>query len=286
MDRKYIYSLNKIHCQYPRTEIPVLYIDNLNIERGKIYFLVGPSGVGKSTILETLGLMNNTGQKNIKGSHFRYHEENNTTIDLVDIWKEGEKRLAKFRSRHLSFIFQSTNLFSYLNAYENATITSVLHGLTLDKAKLKSRQVLARLFDPPFTKEIIQGKPTLEMSGGQKQRLAFARALGTNFEVILADEPTGNLDPNNAQKLLGILQDIIHNENKTAIIVSHDIELATSFGEAIILMERKQLNGQNLGYVSSSSQFIKENDQWKQSLDSGKVYSNSEIKKLLLNIIK
>lgn len=267
MDKELLYEVRNIHCQYRSSTRPVLKLDELNIFRGQVYFIVGASGVGKSTILETLGLMNNTIVCSTN-SVMTFHGHTGTE-DLTSIWSKKEYDQANFRKRHLSFIFQSTNLFLNLTAYENASISQVLHGKRLDEARLKARQLLSKMFSHDFVKEIVTGKKVVEMSGGQRQRLAFCRALGTDYSILFADEPTGNLDYNNAQKLLYTLTEIVKNEDRTAVIVSHDIDLAVRFADTIILI-RKELvesseNTYSMGVVDHASFFNRVTETWHNS---------------------
>ena len=238
-----LFHIRNLHCQYKQSDAPVLQLEELDIVRGRIYFMVGVSGVGKSTLLETLGLMTNT-LKERKDTVFNfnfYEEEEKQTKPLDKLWKDREKKLAAFRQKHLSFIFQSNNLFENLTAYQNAAISQVLQGKNLVQSQEGAKKILQKIFlDKNIMTKIEEGKKVKAMSGGQKQRLAFVRALGTDFTVLLADEPTGNLDYFNARNLLQFLTDSVKKKGQTAIIVSHDISLATSFGDDVILIRKKK----------------------------------------------
>ena len=267
MDKEILYEVRNIHCQYRSSTRPVLQLDELNIYRGQVYFIVGASGVGKSTILETLGLMNNTIVCS-NNSVMTFHGQTGTE-DLTSIWSKKEQDQANFRKKYLSFIFQSTNLFLNLTAYENASISQVLHGKRLDEARLKARQLLSKMFPKDFVKEIVNGKKVVEMSGGQRQRLAFCRALGTDYSILFADEPTGNLDYNNAQKLLQTLAEIVKNANRTAVIVSHDIDLAVKYADTIILIRKELVESSevthSMGVVDHASFFNRAGEKWNNS---------------------
>lgn len=285
-----LFSIKDIACQYKSNLRPVLQLDSLEIERGKTYFIVGSSGVGKSTILETLGVMNNT-IKVKEGGYIHYHDhESDTAIAIDQLWKQRESVLAKFRKKHLSFIFQSTNLFGNLTAYQNASITPVLKGEKSDDAKLRARQLLAKLYPKEFVIEIIKGKKVAEMSGGQRQRLAFARALGSDYDVLLADEPTGNLDHHNAHKLMKILTDIVQRENRTSVIVSHDIELSATYGDCVVLIAKQEIKEEDgnfkYGLVTEESVFEKVNENLWRNKGNASEYSSAEIVELLKNAIK
>lgn len=286
VDLKHIYEIRNLYCQYKSNKHPVLKIDDLKIEDGKVYFFVGSSGVGKSTILETLGLMNNTIKTNSK-TDFLFNS-GGESVDFTKVWNKGDRSLAAFRKNHLSFIFQSTNLFNYLSAYQNAAISQILQGKKIEEANLRSRQLLLKLFSNDFVREIVKGKSVLEMSGGQKQRLAFARALGTSYSVLLADEPTGNLDHHNARNLIEQLVQQVHSDKKTAIIVSHDIDLSVEYGDQIVFIRRQAFseNGQELmqGRIDQQSIYKAENDSW---LDyAGNRISKEELKRLLKTSIQ
>lgn len=285
-----LFSIKDIACQYKSNIRPVLQLDELNIERGKTYFIVGSSGVGKSTILETLGVMNNT-IKVREGGYIKYHDHHDgVDVALDKLWKQKESVLAKFRKKHLSFIFQSTNLFGNLTAYQNASITPVLKGEKSEDAKLRARQLLAKLYPKEFVIEIIKGKKVAEMSGGQRQRLAFARALGSDYDVLLADEPTGNLDHHNAHKLMKILTNIVHKENRTSVIVSHDIELAATYGDSVVLIAKQEVELEEgkfkYGLVTDESVFEKMAEGHWRNKGNGQEFSDTEIIALLKNAIK
>ncbi len=287
---KNLFTIKDIACQYKSNVRPVLQLDTLEIERGKTYFIVGSSGVGKSTILETLGVMNNT-IKVKNGGYIKYHDRDSGETQAIDqLWNKKESVLARFRKDNLSFIFQSTNLFGNLTAYQNASITPVLKGERSEDAKLKARKLLAKLYPKEFVMEIIKGKKVAEMSGGQRQRLAFARALGSDYEVLLADEPTGNLDHHNAHKLMKILTDVVQKENRTSIIVSHDIELAVTYGDRVVLISKQEIKESDgvfkYGLVNDESIYEKvENGVWRNK-GNKQEFNDGEIILLLKNAIK
>ena len=169
---------------------------NAQMEQGKMYTILGPSGCGKTTLLSLLGGLDSpsSGQILYQG---------------VDIAKAG---LADHRRSHVAFIFQSYNLIDYLTPMENVALTSKLPplpileqlGLTAEEAK----------------------RNVLKLSGGQQQRVAIARALTSDAQVILADEPTGNLDEDTAAEITAILKDSAHKSGKCVVIVTHSNELA------------------------------------------------------------
>ena len=169
---------------------------NAQMEQGKMYAILGPSGCGKTTLLSLLGGLDSpsSGQILYQGK---------------DIAKTG---FADHRRNHVAFIFQSYNLIDYLTPMENVALTSKLPplpileqlGLTAEEAK----------------------RNVLKLSGGQQQRVAIARALASDAQVILADEPTGNLDEDTAAEITAILKDSAHKSGKCVVIVTHSNELA------------------------------------------------------------
>lgn len=169
---------------------------NVQLEQGKMYAILGPSGCGKTTLLSLLG-----GLDSPASGQILYQDE--------DIEKTG---LAFHRRSHVAFIFQSYNLIDYLTPMENVALTS----------KLPPLPILEKL---GLTKEEAK-RNVLKLSGGQQQRVAIARALASDAQVILADEPTGNLDEDTAAEITAILKDSAHTSGRCVVIVTHSNELA------------------------------------------------------------
>lgn len=169
---------------------------NAQIEQGKMYAILGPSGCGKTTLLSLLG-----GLDSPTNGQILYQGE--------DIAKTG---LAAHRRNHVSFIFQSYNLIDYLTPIENVALTSKLPPMPILEQLGLSREEAKR--------------NVLKLSGGQQQRVAIARALASDAKVILADEPTGNLDEDTAAEITAILKDSAHKSGKCVVIVTHSNELA------------------------------------------------------------
>ena len=237
---KPLYEIEKLRCSYDKhyqegISKVVLEIEHLTIPRGKKIFIVGESGIGKSTILETLGLMNNTMVVDPKKSKFIFYDEH--PVDLVSLWhKKGEKLLADFRLKHYSFIFQSTNLMRNFTAFENIAFTRMLQGYTKYSCFKRVRKVLIDL----GLEHIDEERMVHELSGGQQQRLAFARAILPDFTVLFGDEPTGNLDAENAVRVMQVLSEKMDEQNgASAIIVSHDMHLAVTFADVIIKIRKE-----------------------------------------------
>ncbi len=242
-----LYQIKNLTCSYKKSGA-VLKISDLTIEEGKVYFIIGSSGAGKSTLLETLGLMNDPFSLKDNGESTKfsiYNRKEGQYINVMqDLWIKGDKRkstytLAEFRNRYLSFIFQSPNFFTNLSALENVMITQIIQGANLDEASSNSKPGIYELLEEDVAKDIVENKrPPNNLSGGQKQRLAFLRALNGNYDILLADEPTGNLDFKKSEQLIDLLVSTIKNKNRTAIIVTHSIDLAIQYADEIIVIKQ------------------------------------------------
>lgn len=237
-----LFEIENLQCSYDkdchnRAPKVVLDIRRLMIPRGKRVFIVGESGIGKSTILETLGMMNNTMVVN-QNTKALFYEDDNNFVDMAALWSQGDDVLSEFRLKHFSFIFQSTNLMRNFSAYENIALTRMLQGYSRAESFERASEVLNDLGLGHINKD----RMTQELSGGQQQRLAFARAILPDFTVLFGDEPTGNLDGDNAVKVMTILSSkLLNMSNSSAIIVSHDMRLAEQFADIIIKI-RKTIN--------------------------------------------
>lgn len=177
---------------------------NLTFEKGKVYSILGQSGSGKTTFLSLLAGLDSPKAGEI------YLEDN-------DINKSG---LTNYRKNSVSTIFQAYNLMTYMTARQNVQTALEISNKPVDNAKIEE---LFKLVGIP--KEMID-KPVLQLSGGQQQRVAIVRALATEHDLIIADEPTGNLDEETTQDIVNIFKDIAHKQNKTVIIVTHETAVA------------------------------------------------------------
>ncbi|AQP42068.1 ABC transporter [Streptococcus gallolyticus subsp. gallolyticus] len=177
---------------------------NLTFEKGKVYSILGQSGSGKTTFLSLLAGLDSPKAGEI------YLEDN-------DINKSG---LTNYRKNSVSTIFQAYNLMTYMTARQNVQTALEISNKPVDNAKIEE---LFELVGIP--KEMID-KPVLQLSGGQQQRVAIVRALATEHDLIIADEPTGNLDEETTQDIVNIFKDIAHKQNKTVIIVTHETAVA------------------------------------------------------------
>lgn len=236
-----LYEIKNLRCSYDKSYVEgvskvVLEINNLVIPRGKKVFIVGESGIGKSTILETLGLMNNTVVHDAD-TEFLFYDKNGSSKDLIALWAmNSDKKLSDFRLKNYSFIFQSTNMMHNFTAFENVTFTRMLQGFTKYSCYRRARKLL----DDLGLEHIDETRMAHELSGGQQQRLAFARAILPDFTVLFGDEPTGNLDGENAVRVMHILSDKMKELNDaSAVIVTHDMHLAVTFADVIIKIRKE-----------------------------------------------
>lgn len=237
-----LFEIHSLRCSYAKpyregVSKTVLHIDDLLLPRGKKVFIVGESGIGKSTILEVLGMMNNTIVPD-KDAKFLFYQSDGSPVDLIAMWERNkDEELSDFRRRNFNFIFQSTNLMRNFSAYENIAITRMIQGYTQFSSFRRVDKVLSDLgLDHVDEKRMAQ-----ELSGGQQQRLAFARAILPDFTVLFGDEPTGNLDSDNAVRAMSLLSAKLNElQNSSAVIVSHDMHLAVSFADIIIKIRKKE----------------------------------------------
>ncbi|MDP4239391.1 MAG: ABC transporter ATP-binding protein, partial [Bacteroidota bacterium] len=189
-------------------ELEVLKGVELEIKKGEIVSIVGPSGAGKTTLLQILGTLDKPNAGEI-------------LVDGVDFSKLGEKELAAFRNKHIGFIFQFHQLLPEFTALENVMIPALIARKDPKKTAQKAKQLLAYL----QLSDRMEHKPN-ELSGGEKQRVAVARALINDPALILADEPSGSLDSKNKEELHRLLFDLRDKFGLTIVIVTHDKELA------------------------------------------------------------
>ena len=260
-----LFEIENLSCSYDRDFVPgqskvVLEIRHLVLPRGKKIFIVGESGIGKSTILEVLGLMNNTIVPN-PATRFVFYDNNGREVDLMALWAtNSDKELSAFRLRHFNFIFQSTNLMRNFSAYENIAITRMLQGYSRQESFSKAAEILSDLGLGSLDTE----RRAQELSGGQQQRLAFARAVLPDFTVLFGDEPTGNLDPENAMRAMELLSGkLARLEGSSAVIVTHDMHLAGTFADIVIKVRKevraeKDVHGEVdlYGLIDDTSVFV------------------------------
>ena len=244
-------EIKDLVCKYG--EKTVLKSSNVHFKAGNVYFLLGKSGAGKSTFLEALGLMTDT-MTSDSNVIFRQGEKK---INLPDLWSSSDPEISGFRDAHYSFIFQSTNLMANFSAGENMCFTKMLGGANFEDAKVEVFKVMK---DVDLAADVFDSD-IQNLSGGQRQRLAFVRALTAPHDVIFCDEPTGNLDEVVAHKLLSQLRDNVINNNKIAIVVSHDIKLALKFADELYYAAYSK-DDQAFGLIDASSKYVKKDDFW------------------------
>ncbi|HKL38301.1 MAG TPA: ABC transporter ATP-binding protein, partial [Bacteroidales bacterium] len=180
---------------------------NLDIRKNEYVAIMGPSGSGKSTMMNVLGCLDTP-------TAGRY------ILNRSDVSKLGDNQLADIRNKEIGFVFQTFNLLPRYSALDNVTLPLVYAGLTRQKRMQQGEEVLTRV----GLKDRMQHKPN-ELSGGQRQRVALARALVNHPSIILADEPTGNLDSKTSEDILGLF-DEIQQQGNTIIIVTHEEDIA------------------------------------------------------------
>lgn len=192
---------------------------NIEVSEGDFSAIVGPSGCGKSTLMHILGLLDRP-------------DEGHLEIDGVNMSKLKEKNAHKIRSKKIGFIFQGFNLVPTLTALENVTLAGKYGGLKKSERMEKAKNLLKLL----GLEKRMSHKPN-ELSGGQQQRVAIARALINDPTIILADEPTGELDTKTSLEIMKILKDLNKNQNKTFLIVTHNMEVAAQCKKIIKLKD-------------------------------------------------
>jgi len=207
-------------------ELEVLKGVDLSIAKGEIVSIVGPSGAGKTTLLQILGTLDkpNAGE---------------VLVDGIDFSKLGEKELAAFRNKHIGFIFQFHQLLPEFTALENVMIPALIARKDVKKTTQKAKELLQYL----QLADRMEHKPN-ELSGGEKQRVAVARALINDPGLILADEPSGSLDSKNKEELHKLLFELREKFGLTIVIVTHDKELA-ALSDRVIEMKDGLVKIQN-----------------------------------------
>ena len=223
-----VLSVRDLQCAYIHDH-PVLSIPELDIYRGELVFLLGRSGIGKSTFLEVAGAMNLPGG-GITGSITYFSK--GEAVDVIDLWSKDQDVISAFRRQHLSFVFQETNLMENFSAGENMLLPGLIQGG--DEGVIHER-VRAFMDQLGLEQKLFDQHPN-RLSGGQRQRMAFIRALSGHFEVLFGDEPTGNLDPASAESLMELLRSHLQSSGKSGVLVSHDFNLASRFASRVAVI--------------------------------------------------
>lgn len=207
---------------YNPGENEVRALDHVNVEinEGEFVAIIGHSGSGKSTLMNMLGCLDVP-----SSGVYRLHGQDVSDLD--------DDELSDIRNREIGFIFQGFNLIPNLTALENVELPLIYRGVSKSKRDELSRKALSKV----GLEQRMDHKPS-EMSGGQQQRVAIARAIAQAPPVILADEPTGNLDSHSTQEIMGILEEL-HKEGRTVILITHDNEIAVRARRVIKIKDGK-----------------------------------------------
>jgi putative ABC transport system ATP-binding protein len=200
-------------------EYPALRGVSLSINRGSFVSIVGPSGSGKTTMLHLIGALD----KPSRGEIY---------VNGIPISRLSENKLAEFRNKTIGFVFQQYNLIPYLSAIENVEMPMMVSGVSLAERRKRAKWLLEQL----GLGDKIWKRPS-ELSGGEQQRVAIARALANNPKLILADEPTGNLDSRNARIVVDLLKRINSEMGVTIVVVTHNMEVAAETEKIIYLRD-------------------------------------------------
>ncbi|MCK4355821.1 ABC transporter ATP-binding protein [Candidatus Bipolaricaulota bacterium] len=188
---------------------------DLSIEEGEIVAIIGPSGSGKSTLMHIIGALDTPSN----GTAF---------LDGQDLERLKEKQLVALRGKKVGFVFQTFNLIQTLTAQQNVELPMIFQGIRRAERAQRAKELLVKV----GLADRVRHKPS-ELSGGERQRVAIARALANDPEIILADEPTGNLDTESGGAILEMLKGLRVDDGKTVIIVTHDPE-ATAIADRVI----------------------------------------------------
>jgi putative ABC transport system ATP-binding protein len=211
-------GVSKIY-QMGSTKVAALNGVSLTVREGEFVAIQGTSGSGKSTLLNMLG-----GLDRPTSGEVLFENES-----LAPFTK---KQMARYRRHSVGMIFQNFNLISTMSAAENINLALAFGGLKFSERKKRAAELLERV----GLKERATHRPS-ELSGGEQQRVAIARALSNRPRVLLADEPTGNLDSTRSEELLSLLREMVERDQLTVLMVTHDKELAAHFADRIILMK-------------------------------------------------
>ncbi|MDX9821932.1 MAG: ABC transporter ATP-binding protein [Syntrophales bacterium] len=200
-------------------KIEVLKGLNLEIARGETLAVVGVSGAGKSTLIHTLGTLDRPTSGQV-------------LFDGVDVFQKQERELAEFRNRKIGFVFQFYNLLPEFSSLENTMMPALICGMSVRQARKKAEEILAEV----GLGDRMTHKPG-ELSGGEQQRVAVARALIMSPEILLADEPTGNLDTETGKKIEDMLVSLNQSKGITLVVVTHNPMLASRMSRQIGLRD-------------------------------------------------
>lgn len=215
-------KLKDIHHSFMQggTQIDVLKGIDLEVKTGEMVALLGPSGCGKSTLLQIAGLLEQPNSGDV------------VIGEIVNNKKQSDRVRAKLRSRNIGFIYQSHHLLSDFTAMENLLLPQYIAGVRKKTAKAKAENLLKTV----GLEDRMKHYPS-QLSGGEQQRVAIARALVNDPTLLLADEPTGNLDPKTANEVFEMMQKVIKDTGAGALIVTHDFDLAFRMDKVLKLKD-------------------------------------------------
>jgi putative ABC transport system ATP-binding protein len=226
LDRQPIYSLRSVGRVYGQGSNQVHAVRDVDLEigRGDFLVIVGPSGSGKTTLLQLLGALDRPtdGQIDFEGR---------------DLARVGDHALTKLRLRTIGFIFQQFNLIPTLTAAQNVEVALAPAGLDGERRRVHSRELLESVGLGGRAQHL----PS-QLSGGEQQRVAIARALANNPHVLLADEPTGNLDTTTGEEIMTLLKDLSTRSGHTVVMITHDVEIAAEAPRVIRMQDGRLLS--------------------------------------------
>jgi putative ABC transport system ATP-binding protein len=211
------YSMGKV-------QVNALQGVEISIKQGEFVAIIGPSGSGKSTLMHILGCLDSPS----KGSYI---------LDGINVEKLSKGKLAKIRNNKIGFVFQTFNLLPHINIQKNVELPLLYGGVSKSKREKKAIEVLTSV----GLGDRLKHKPS-ELSGGQRQRVAIARAIVNSPSIILADEPTGNLDTTSGSDIMSIFKQL-HSLGNTVIVVTHDKSIAEKADRVITIVDGKIHNG-------------------------------------------
>jgi putative ABC transport system ATP-binding protein len=224
MDDNLIIETRNLHKEYKRDEFQIIALQNANIQiqKGEFIALMGPSGSGKSTLLHLIAAIDRPSQGSVR-------------VLGQELQELSDKQIAHWRNEHIGFVFQTFNLIPVLTARENVELPLLLTNLN-KKERLEHAETALQLVGLGDR----MGHYPRQLSGGQEQRVAIARAIVTDPAVILADEPTGDLDAQSASEVLTILSKLNKEQGKTIVMVTHDPH-AARYASKIRYLEKGEL---------------------------------------------
>lgn len=219
-----ILHLNNIHKHYPNQEAATLRGISFDVNQGEFIALMGPSGCGKSTLLNIIGALDT-----VTSGHAIFND--------IDLTQQNDETLTRLRQKSFGFVFQFFNLLNTLTVFENIALPLEIIGTASNGAIQKS---VNEWLDEVHLQHRKNAYPS-EISGGEMQRTAIARALIHKPAILLADEPTGNLDSENGQQILSLLKRLCETHGQTVIMATHSEEAAKQFAHRIIHIRDGQL---------------------------------------------